>query len=223
MAGIAEDQGPRLQLRETSTSPAAPLRRLHEKKNPEPPSRPHLSTRLLSATARRRRHATGEAEASRARDSVPRPCRPSSVGRRPPVRRPSPRSQADPAPLCGCAAQLPANRHRSCSSPARSPTSRLPTPSAPCFPVRFPPPPWLVAGPLSQFPKVCQAISPKISNPNQWDWGWISWLVKLIQYVLVIYRICDLWTMNMSYSFAFFIFIYYGGWSWLLLNEDYLS
>ena len=73
------------------------------KKKPEPPSRPHLSTRLLSATARRRRHATGEAEASRARDSVPRPWRPSSVGCRPPAVAPPPGRPCPPVRLC-CAA-----------------------------------------------------------------------------------------------------------------------
>ena len=147
-------------------APAAPLRRRHEKK-PEPPSRPHLSTRLLSATARRRRHATGEAEASRARDSVPRPCRPSSVGRRPPVRRPSPRPRPT---LLPCAAVLRSfQRTATAAAPRRlAPRPRgSRRPVLPCFPVWFPPPPWLVAGPLSQFPKVCQAISPKISNPNQ--------------------------------------------------------
>jgi len=91
--------------------------------SPACPSRPHLWTGLLSVT--------GKAEATRAMDSVPRPCRP-------PARRSSPCPHADHAPLCGCDAQLPANRHRSCSSQARSLTSRLPTPGASLLPCAVP-------------------------------------------------------------------------------------
>ena len=70
MAWIAEDQGPRLQLRETSTSPAAPLRSLHEKKNPEPPPRPHLS-RLVSSRRPRGGGDTRQARRRRAEPGTP--------------------------------------------------------------------------------------------------------------------------------------------------------
>ena len=172
MAGIAEDQGPRLQLRETSTSPAAPLRRLHEKKNPEPPPRPHLS-RLVSSRRPRGGGDTRQARRRRAEPGTPSrdPAgrRASVAGRRFAGRRPAPRPT-----LLPCAAVLRSFQRTATAAAPRRLAPRPPgsrRPALPCFPVRFPPPPWLVAGPLSQFPKVCQAISPKISNPNQCDWG----------------------------------------------------
>ena len=94
MAGIAEDQGPRLQLRETSTSPAAPLRRLHEKKIL---SRPHGLTSLDSSPLGGR-----EAEATRDRrggGELSQGLRPATL----PAVAPPPGRPCPPVRLC-CAA-----------------------------------------------------------------------------------------------------------------------
>ena len=148
MAGITEDQGPR-------PPPLLPSVGCMKKKIP---SRPHgLTSRLVSSQRPRGGGDTRQARRRRAEPGTP--------SRDPAGRRPAPRPTLPP-----CAAVLRSFRR---TATAAAPRRLAPRPRGsrrpvlPCFPVRFPPPPWLVAGPLSQFPKVCQAISPKISNPNQ--------------------------------------------------------
>ena len=153
-----------------TASPAAPLRRLHEEKK----SRAALTASPLDSSPLGDR----EAEATCDRRGGGKPSQGLRPATLPAVERRSPAAGSPaagspavaplpgrPCSLCGCAAQLPANRHRSCSSPARSPTSRLPTPGSSLLPCAVPSssllPSSSLAGPLSQFPKVCQAIPPK--------------------------------------------------------------
>jgi len=142
MAGIAEDQGPRLQLRETSTSPAAPLRSLHEKKIL---SRPHGLTSLdasplgdCEAEATRDRRGGGEPSQGLRPATLPAVERRSPAAGSPAVAPPPGRPCSPVRLCCAASAQLPANCHRSCSSPARSPTSRLSTPGASLLPCAVP-------------------------------------------------------------------------------------
>ena len=134
MAGIAEDQGPRLQLRETSTSPAAPLRSLHEKKIL---SRPHGLTSLDSSPLGDR-----EAEATRDRRGGGEP----SQGLR-------------PATMSAVERRSPAVGSPAAGSPAAGSPAVAPLPGRPCSPVRLccaassePPPQLLVAGSLPDLP-----------------------------------------------------------------------
>ena len=132
MAGIAEDQGPRLRLHETLTSPAAPLRRLHEKKNPEPPPRPHLS-RLVSSRRPRGGGDTRQARRRRAEPGTPSrdPAgrRASVAGRRFTGRRPAPRPT-----LLPCAAVLRSFQRTATAAARRRLAPRPPGSRRPALP-----------------------------------------------------------------------------------------
>jgi len=123
---------------------------------------PHgLTSRLVSS----RRQARQRRPEPWAPSCDPAGRRASVAGRRLAGRRPAPRPT-----LLPCAAMLRSFRRTTTAAATRQLAPRPPgsrRPALPCSPVRFPPPPCLVAGPLSQFPKVCQAISPKFSNPNR--------------------------------------------------------